>query len=91
MRCTWSAFETSIASPSASGRAAAVALAPEPLMSAATTLAPSSASFCATARPIPWADPVTIATRSCNFIGFSLLELVEVGRVPVRVPRVHVV
>ena len=41
---------------------------PASLMSATTTAAPSSASLSAMARPIPWAPPVTIATRSSSFI-----------------------
>src|SRR5438094_5722667 len=57
-----------------------------------TTVAPSSASLSATALPIPCAAPVTIATRLSSLpIRSSSLKLVEVWRVLVALPRVHVV
>src|SRR5262249_7422585 len=57
-----------------------------------TTVAPSSVSLSATALPMPCAAPVTIATRLSSLpIASSSLELVEVGRVPVVLPRVHIV
>src|SRR2546421_2027215 len=90
MRCASSGFEMS-ASTATPSTPAAVRSAPSPCTSAATTLAPSAASLSATAFPIPCAAPVTIATRSCNFICASFLALVEVRRVLVTAPSVHVV
>src|SRR5947207_535742 len=60
--------------------------------SAPTTVAPSDSSLSATALPIPCAAPVTTATRLSSLpISPPSLELVEVRRVLVAAPRVHVV
>src|SRR3546814_1641910 len=54
--------------------AVAFAVAPSPLISTKATVPPSSASRFATAAPIPWAAPVTTATRPVNlFMSVSLL------------------
>src|SRR5512133_2948420 len=55
-------------------------------LSRPTTAAPRSASFRTVASPIPWAAPVTIATRSVSSIAISLLLfLVWAEGVPCRV------
>src|SRR6478752_5434178 len=60
--------------------------------SAPTTVAPSASSLSATALPIPCAAPVTTATRLSSLpISPPCLQLVEVRRVLVAAPRVHVV
>src|SRR2546425_4395777 len=88
-RWTSSGLETS-ACTAVPSIPAAVRSAPSPFRSTATIFAPSAASLSATAFPIPCAAPVTIATRSCSFIS-CLLALVELRRVLVAVPGVHVV
>ena len=68
MLATDASSETSVLTAMAFGSAAAAAFAPSSLRSAMTTAAPSSDSLLAMARPIPWAPPVTIATRPSSFI-----------------------
>src|SRR5258706_1262267 len=76
MASTDSSFETSVRSARAAPPAASMSLATRapfsPLSSATTTFAPSSASPLASARPIPWPAPVTIATLFSNSFTSSL-------------------
>jgi hypothetical protein len=72
MACTSSGCETSARRPNPSPeRLSAAAFAPSSLMSAIATDAPSSESFSAIALPMPWAPPVTMATRSLSFMRSS--------------------
>src|SRR5690606_5935578 len=61
----------------------ATAVAPSPFMSLTTTVAPSAASLVAIAFPMPWAAPVTSATRPVSFplIVFPLQSVVLSFRV----------
>src|SRR5688572_17215320 len=93
----WNSFATASSSPMSHACpkllppiALAVALAPSPLMSTATTTAPSWPSRSATARPMPCAAPDTTATRPSNLrmlspmIGNSALDDLQRGVDPRR-------
>ena len=65
-----------------SPKPAASSRTPWPLMSAATTLAPSSTNRSAMARPNPEAAPVTIATLPASFMSTSLQRRRRTGILP---------